>query len=212
MSGGDSKASKGFKDYRGFLGILSKVLKIAIGVFIVTQTIVNSYASENVKLTDTQFKKLQSKLAYIDYAITANNAIALADKSKWYTNGKYRKSVINEIGFAIEKCLLGKNEHENGIVIFYKGMTPKNFTQANYNAWLLYNYVDTVITNNKDATLEEVADKIQKHYPKVDNSKMNKAIQDINEYLEIEVQRSTLKETIMFYHKHNEMKVNNLPT
>ena len=185
---------------KGFLGILSKVLKIAIGVFIVTQTIVNSYAAEKVKLSDTQFKKLQSKLAYIDYAITANNAIALEkDRTKWYTNDKYRKSIINEIGFAIEKCLLGNEKDGNGIVIFYKGMTPKNFTQANYNAWLLYNYVDTVITTNKTATLQEVADKIQKHYPKVDNSKMTKAIKDINEYLKIE----SLKETIMFYHDHD---------
>ena len=54
---------------KGFLGILSKVLKITIGVFIVTQTIVNSYAAEKVKLSDAQFRKLQSKLAYIDYII-----------------------------------------------------------------------------------------------------------------------------------------------
>ena len=168
-------------------GGISLVSKALSGAFIATQAIVCCYASEDSKinLTRPQFKKLQSRLAYIDYAITANNAIALEkDRTKWYTKLKYRKSVINEIGHAIEKCLLGENMYVNDVVVFYENMDPKGFTQANYNAWLLYNYVDQVIRTNIDVTLYKVADTIKGSYT-VDKAKMNKAIHDIGEYLKI---------------------------
>ena len=187
-----------------FLGAISKALT---AVFIASNAVINSYAAEESKLqlTDEQFKKLQSKLAYIDYAITANNAIALEkDRSKWYTNIKYRKSIINEIGHAIEKCLLGQNKKENGIVVFWDKMSPKDFTQANYNAWLLYNYVDTVITTKKDVTLDEVASKLEK-YNDVDKDRLEKAKHDINKYLEVAFYCKTLRDVIESYNGHNKI-------
>ena len=149
------------KVFKNILEISSKILTCA---FIITQAVDYSYASGGIQLTEDQLKKLQSRLAYIDYAITANNAIALEkDRTKWYTKLTHRKSVINEIGHAIESCLLG-NKYENGIVIFYENMDPKGFTQANYNAWLLYNYVDYVIKQKEDVTLEKVAQNIKNVY------------------------------------------------
>ena len=71
---------------------VSLVYKVLTCLFIIVQTIFCSYATDKIELNEEQFKKLQSKLAYIDYAITANNVIALEDdRDKWYTDLRYRE-------------------------------------------------------------------------------------------------------------------------
>ena len=83
--------------------IFKKSLAIITSVVMVSELNASEYIiafdesdkESTLTITDKQFKKLQSKLAYLYYAINANNAIALErDRSKWYTNIKYRKSII----------------------------------------------------------------------------------------------------------------------
>ena len=124
-----------------FSGAISKAL---------TAVFIASYdsAEAKIQLTEQQFKKLHSKLAYIDYAINANNAIALErDRTRWYTNINYRKSGITIIATLIQSLQqrmklhinwqiyndVDKDRLEKAVTDIKKYRDHTNYSHADYN-------------------------------------------------------------------------------
>ena len=92
------------------------------------------------------------------WRINANNEIQnpkLKKEHEWIRNSKYYDSIINVIGKAIGDCVTGENEFAGdpklGTVVF-QNKDLKDYTPANWNAVVLYNYVlfKKVLAYNSD--------------------------------------------------------------
>ena len=118
----------------------------------------------------------------------------------WIKNNRYDDTVYKDIPKCIADCATYKgefaklenihnNDEEVGIIEF--SILPINYTQANWNALVLYNYVaqllhKCILDQETDDVLYSVGEKIKKHYKSLNikdlNHKINKAVSDIREY------------------------------
>ena len=168
-----------------------------------------------VELTETQHIALAQHVAYIDIAITMNNIIA-KHPNEWYARSKYRDSVINQIAYAIAKRINYEDyTHDEQEIVIFKGTDIKNYTQANYNAWLLYNYIDVCFSVCKSSAY---ISKVPSYYNQrllymrteykneIDINKFESACKQVDAYINItkdpeapKSKNSPIQEIIAFY-------------
>ena len=115
----------------------------------------------------------------------------------WFIDKDYDESIKKVIGKAIADCLTNMNEFQDKDkgteeIITFKNTNPENYDQANWNAVMLYNYVNEA-TKGKITTTEEILnvchDRIQQFYRDVKSKKVvstkeaiKKARDDIDKY------------------------------
>ena len=98
--------------------------------------------------------KTEDDIKYIRCLLEAKIEVAkiIRDKNKvykcdeWIKQAKYKDSIYNVITTAIADCALGRKEFakekiKNGIVTF-ENKDYKNYTDANWNALVLYNFIN----------------------------------------------------------------------
>ena len=132
------------------------------------------------------------------WRIIANNKIVDAKKGAWIKEEPYNESIIKVIGEAVGKCVTGTAEFadkDEGEAVTF-AVTPKeiNYSAENWNAVILYNYLNVLkwhFIENDARSLPDIFDKVKEivldHYSKeyaIDGLtvKIDKAIWDINEY------------------------------
>ncbi len=111
----------------------------------------------------------------------------------WFIAEKYDKSIKQAIGKAIADCVANMNEFKDKNArdcIIFARTSPKDYSPENWNAVLLYNYVNDVIKGKKGTTqqmLDDCAKRIEGYYERkgldVKNS-LIKARLDIKAYIE----------------------------
>ena len=136
-----------------------------------------------------------------DWRIKANTKIIEAKDNSWIKDEiTYGDSIRKVIGEAIGKCITDTGEYagvKQNDVITFNG-TPKqvvNYTAANWNAVVLWNYLNALkwcVINGtpfeNEAGFNIIREQLYNHYSKynVDDlwNKLNKAISDIKAYFE----------------------------
>ena len=144
---------------------------------------------------DKNISELINVFNNISWRIMANNKIVDEDKNSWITKQKYNESIVKVIAKAVADCITDKNEfankNANDVITF--NVTAKNYTKANWNAVVLWNYLHILkydylnnINSNQDEIFKELKTRICDNYPSegVSNleGKINRAIIDIKEY------------------------------
>ncbi|MBQ2174260.1 MAG: hypothetical protein II453_04010 [Alphaproteobacteria bacterium] len=111
----------------------------------------------------------------------------------WFIAEKYDKSIKQVIGKAIADCVANMNEFKDknaGDCVIFARTSPKDYSPENWNAVLLYNYVNDVIKGEKGTTqqmLDDCAKRIEKHYEREGldvKDSLIKARLDIKAYIE----------------------------
>ena len=160
-------------------------------------------------ITEEQHRALLAHTAYIDIAIQMNNVIA-REQDEWYSTQKYRDSVINQIAYAIAHKISGCYKYDNSNIVIFEGTDIKNYTQANYNAWILYNYIDKCFQQLELYSyygyddFKEYASYIKDIYKKdIDIDKFDAAVEQINKYINIPM----VEQLIKFYCKQTNTKM-----
>ena len=158
-------------------------------------------ATDIVKIEDidsSSYGNLAQKLVGIECAIKLNNAIAL-NPHAWYAKPKYRDSVVKQIKEAIIKKISGEldnrykyNGNEKESIVIFPGTDIKKYTRANYNALVLYNFIDEC--ENSNTITEEYINKcinvrvkaIKATYKDdINENTLEAAVRDVKEYLQI---------------------------
>ena len=131
----------------------------------------------------------------VSWRIMANNKIVDADKNSWITKQKYNTSIVKVIAKAIAKavadCITDKNEfankNANDVITF--NVTAKNYTKANWNAVVLWNYLHILkydylnnINCNQDEIFNELKTRLCDNYPSEGVSNLDGEIIDIKGY------------------------------
>ena len=116
----------------------------------------------------------------------------------WFIDKDYDESIKKVIGKAIADCLTNMNEFQDKDkgteeIITFKNTNPENYDQANWNAVMLYNYVNEATKGEKTTTEERLNvchDRIQQCYRDVKSKKVvstkeaiKKARDDIGKYV-----------------------------
>ena len=116
----------------------------------------------------------------VTWRIISNNTIVEANKDSWIKNSKYTYSIRNVIGKAIADCITDtdefKNINDNSIIDF--NIKPKNYTAANWNAVVLYNYLNIL---KYAGNIDDLYDKLAKYFKGYED-KIEKAVSDIKQY------------------------------
>ena len=161
-------------------------------------------------ITEKQHRALLAHTAYIDIAIQMNNVIA-REQNEWYSTQKYRDSVINQIAYAIAQKISGCYKYDKDNIVIFEGTDIKNYTQANYNAWILYNYIDNAFTSYAKCGAHSY-DKFKiysawiiksKYQKDIDIDKFDAAVEQINKYINIPM----VEQLIKFYCKQTNTKM-----
>ena len=66
-------------------------------------------------------------------------------KSSWITDKQYKTSIMEVLGKALADCATHDNEFKNTKteqIITFEGTEPENYEQKNWNAVMMYNYID----------------------------------------------------------------------
>ena len=116
----------------------------------------------------------------------------------WFIDKDYDESIKKVIGKAIADCLTNMNEFQDKgaeEIITFKNTNPENYDQANWNAVMLYNYVNEAAKGKITTTEERLnvcCDRIQQCYRNVNSKKVvsteeaiKKARDDIGAYADI---------------------------
>ena len=132
------------------------------------------------------------------WRIIANNKVVDAKKGTWIKEELYNESIVKVIGEAIGKCVTGTEEFadkDEGEAVTF-AVTPKeiNYSAENWNAVVLYNYLNVLkwhFIKNESCSLPDIFNEVKTivlgHYKweyAIDGleGKIDKAIWDINEY------------------------------
>ena len=97
-----------------------------------------------------------NKLYQMHWRITACNRITAIKfqkqqnpkqklKSSWITDKQYKTSIMEVLGKALADCATHDNEFKNTKteqIITFEGTEPENYEQKNWNAVMMYNYID----------------------------------------------------------------------
>ena len=119
--------------------------------------------------------------------------------AEWIKQERHKNSIYNVISTAIADCILEKHEFadknlKDNIIVVFKNTVPKNYTQANWNAVVLYNFIKYVFANQEQLNnlnaqqmmqyFEQVyvSNWLLKEYGKEFADSINKAFKDIKEY------------------------------
>ena len=144
---------------------------------------------------DKNISELINVFNNISWRIMANNKIVDADKNSWITKQKYNESIVKVIAKAVADCITDKNEfankNANDVITF--NVTAKNYTKANWNAVVLWNYLHILkydylknVNRNQDEIFKELKTRICNNYPSegVSNlaGEIDKAIVVIQDY------------------------------
>ena len=118
-----------------------------------------------------------------------------AKDKPWFIAKDYDESIKKVIGKAIADCLTNMNEFQDkkaGEIITFKNTRPEDYDQANWNAVMLYNYVNEAMNGvaHSGRILDDCCDRIQQCYRDVRSKKVvsteeaiKKARDDIGEYV-----------------------------
>lgn len=116
-------------------------------------------------------KAVRSKLIQADWRARAYTEISHEKylscdapgrvRKAWITDKKYKESIVEVIGKAIGDCLENMNEFapenmEVEGVITFKKTDPSSYSQKNWNAVILYNYVYFIVNKLKREKQEEM--------------------------------------------------------
>ena len=77
----------------------------------------------------------------------------------WFIDGYYDKSIKKVIGKALADCVTNRNEFKNKgaqELITFEGSTIDDYKLENWNAVMLYNYVNVAIKGEKNTTTQKV--------------------------------------------------------
>ena len=94
-------------------------------------------------------------------------------ENKWIKNEKYYDSVVKVMGKAIADCVTDSNEFKDkkqGDIIWFDGTDPEQYSQANFNAVFLYNFIFVYMNNDVqdqeelDELIETLQSNIVEHY------------------------------------------------
>ena len=112
---------------------------------------------------------------------------------------KYKKSIFEIIPQAVAKCVLKIDEFSNvsNDIVKFAGVNEENFTQAEVNAVVLYNWINQLMKDKNDTTKITI-DKLAEHIgnnTKINQAKLQKAISDIKEYDKVLELQQLIKET-----------------
>ena len=99
---------------------------------------------------------VRNKLNQVYWRFYANSKIKdplSEDEHKWIKGEYYRKSIIEVIGKAIADCVTNQNQfapenREDETIVTFKGTKPQEYSRENWNAVILYNYVQAKINNS----------------------------------------------------------------
>ena len=117
-----------------------------------------------------------------------------AKDKPWFIAKDYDESIKKVIGKAIADCLTNMNEFQGkkaGEIITFKNTRPEDYDQANWNAVMLYNYVNEAMNGvaHSGRILDDCCDRIQQCYRDVRSKKVvsteeaiKKARDDIDKY------------------------------
>ncbi len=101
----------------------------------------------------------------------------------WFIDPKYDESIKTVIGKALADCVTNKNEFKDkgakGLITF-EGSIINDYNPANWNAVMLYNYVNMVIKGRSGSTKEILADCISALYKYYDDNQARLGIKDIS--------------------------------
>ena len=121
----------------------------------------------------------------------ANAGIATSEKpaNKWYNAEKYKESIFKVIAKAIADCILKKEEFDtkNDIITFAQD-NHTLYSAANWNAVVLYNYLNYAIYNKGELDnngVEAIGEKLKKHYGTKYWSAIEDAVNDIKKYTQV---------------------------
>ena len=149
-----------------------------------------------------------------DWRIKANTKIVEAKDNSWIKDEvTYGDSIRKVIGEAIGKCITDTGEYagaqQDSVITF--NVTPKqvNYTAENWNAVVLWNYLNALkwcVINDtpfeNEAGFDSICERLYNHYSEynVDDlrNKLNKAISDIKAYskeLDLESEMSNFVNT-----------------
>ena len=109
--------------------------------------------------------KARNELSQIVYRLMVKDEVGgKVCNDKWISNKKYYDSVVKVIGKAIADCVTGINEFKDkkqGDVIWFEGTDPETYTQSNFNAVFLYNFIFAYMNYNaKTEDYDNFTDKI----------------------------------------------------
>ena len=123
-----------------------------------------------------------------------------SSKNEWYQAEQYSDSIYNVIANAMADCKMQRNEFrktvpKDGIIEFEATPDKVSYTPENWNASVLWNFLEEAIhgrlntgVENKFSKkcIEAVGDRIAKYYKDIDGIEdlVNKAVSDIHEYAE----------------------------
>ena len=118
-------------------------------------------------------------------AAQANIKADKDEQSEWIKDPDYNESIINVIGEAIGDCMARENEFKcidrqalGDKVIIFKDTDYIDYTDENWNAVMLYNYVNMMINNERyrkgwgtdtEGVMQHCYDRLARHY-NVDNT------------------------------------------
>ena len=111
----------------------------------------------------------------------------------WIKNPYYWASIVKVIGKAVGDCVANENEFKGKTaydIITFQDTNPYAYTRANWNAVILYNYVNSIIKsprNRRDqVTIESCVSMIKQYYSKqyqnIELTNLQLARNDMNKY------------------------------
>ena len=137
-------------------------------------TVIIAISASNVAVAESQ----RNQLNQIYWRFKANNIMNypyLDKKFAWIKDERYWDSIVKVIGKAVGDCVTGEGVFENkraNDLILFKDTDPLQYTPANWNAVVLYNYVFRYLSSEEDTDiLNNVFKTLSAQYKSIWNKK-----------------------------------------
>ena len=175
--------------------MLNKKCLFGGGLYLVNTAVI-VISTSNVAAAEASIKPLINPLNQIFWRIYANNLIKFSKTGKehpWIQNPYYYDSIVKVIGKAIGDCVANENEFKGKTaydIITFQDTNPYAYTRANWNAVILYNYVNSIIKSPRKrqdlVTIESCVSMIKQYYSKqyknINLTNLQLAQNDMNKY------------------------------
>ena len=111
------------------------------------------------------------------------------NENGWIKNKKYEDSIYIEMANAFAKCISKQAEFSDDKeeIIIFKGTDPKNYTVANWNSVILYNFFGKAINQGKtdiDEIGKDVIDYYKDNISELDKENIITSVNQIKKYAE----------------------------
>ena len=135
----------------------------------------------------------ENKLYQMHWRITAYNKITAIKfqkqqnpkqklKSSWITDEQYKTSIMEVLGKALADCATNDNEFKKTKaeeIITFEETEPETYEQENWNAVMMYNYVDCA-RRGKDyhKVINQITDAYKTYFSSINRLDKNKQLKD----------------------------------